>query len=133
MAGPGRRLMTRSNLALARRALALAQAALPPYSHRNSPKKFTQHRLFAILAVRQALPLDNRGAEQLLKDWSDLRQVLGMARLRQVSSAGAHAPMLFTTGNEVEVSQRGPVAQGIVPRWRRWGGGQAPFPEMSCW
>ncbi len=100
MAGPGRRLMTRSNLALARRALALAQAALPPYSHRNSPKKFTQHRLFAILAVRQALPLDNRGAEQLLKDRSDLRQVLGMARLRQVSSAGAHAPMLFTTGNE---------------------------------
>jgi hypothetical protein len=38
MAAPIKRLMTRSNLALAKQALALAQEAMPSYSHLNSPR-----------------------------------------------------------------------------------------------
>lgn len=75
------RATAESALGLARQALLVAQGALPPYSHRNSPKKFTQPQLFAILAVREMFHVDLRRMEQLLKDWSDLRGVLG---LRQV-------------------------------------------------
>lgn len=71
-------IMTKSALALARTALAVAEKALPPYSHQFSPKKFTQQQHFAILAVRQFFGLDYRGVVALLRDWSDLRQVLGL-------------------------------------------------------
>ena len=75
-----RRAMTRSVLAVAEAALTTAQRALPPYSHPCSPKKFTQHQLFAILAVRRFLGRDYRGVIQLLADWSDLRDLLALKR-----------------------------------------------------
>jgi hypothetical protein len=78
MAAPTKRLMTRSNLALAKQALAPAQEVMPSYSHRNSPKKFTRPQLPAILTVREMLHLDHRGTEDLLKDWSDLRGGLAL-------------------------------------------------------
>jgi len=34
-------------------ALAVAKRALPAYRHVNSPKKFTQHQLFACLVLRE--------------------------------------------------------------------------------
>ena len=71
-------VMTKSTLALARAALQVASEALPPYSHRFSPKKFTQHQHLAILAVRQFFGLDYRGVQELLREWSDLRDVLGL-------------------------------------------------------
>ncbi len=70
------RAMTKSPLALARAALRLARRTMPAYSHPCSPKKFTQHQLFALLVVRRFFDLDYRGTEQLLRDWSDLRQAL---------------------------------------------------------
>jgi hypothetical protein len=75
--------MTRSALALARTALEVASKALPAYSHKFSPEKFTQHQHFAIIAVRQFFGLDYRGVQQLLKDWSDLRGVLGLKTVPQ--------------------------------------------------
>ena len=42
-------------------ALATAKRALPLYSHRNSPKKFTQHQLFACLVLKSFLKTDYRG------------------------------------------------------------------------
>jgi hypothetical protein len=87
--------MTKSVLALARTALGIACQALPAYSHPNSPKKFTQHQLFAILAVREFLHLDYRGAEQLLKDWSDLRRVLKLTAVPHYSAlCYAHVRLL---------------------------------------
>lgn len=70
--------MTKSALAVARQALAAARDALPAYSSPYSKKTYTQHQLFAALAVRQFLRTDYRGIEQHLKDWSDLRAVLGL-------------------------------------------------------
>ena len=70
--------MTKSALAVARQALDAARAALPAYSSKFSKKTYTQHQLFAALAVRQFLRSDYRGIEQHLKDWSDLRAALGL-------------------------------------------------------
>ena len=47
---------------------AVAADALPAYSHRFSPKKFTQHQLFAILVLKEFLKTDYRGVCQHLAD-----------------------------------------------------------------
>jgi hypothetical protein len=75
------RLMTKSALAVARTALATAQAALPPYSSKFSRKDYTQHQLFALLALREFLKQDFRGLETLLGEWSDLRAALGVSKV----------------------------------------------------
>ncbi len=46
----------------------VARRCLPAYSHRCSPKKFTQHQLFACLVLKEFLKLDYRGTESLLSD-----------------------------------------------------------------
>jgi hypothetical protein len=80
------RAMTKSPVALAREALRIAQKALPSYSHRFSPKTFTQGQLFAILVLRQFFKTDYRGVVQLLKDFADLRQVLGLKKVPHYST-----------------------------------------------
>ena len=72
------RPMTKSALAVARRALEAARAVLPPYPSKFSKKAYTQHQLLALLAVRQFLRTDYRGMEQHLRDWSDLRAAVGL-------------------------------------------------------
>jgi len=52
--------------------LACAERALPRFAHRYSPKKFTQHQLFACLGLKEFLKLDYRGVRQLLIDSPDL-------------------------------------------------------------
>jgi hypothetical protein len=62
-------------------ALATAKRALPLYSHRNSPKKFTQHQLFACLVLKNFLKTDYRGVVAHLADCPSLTDVLGLARV----------------------------------------------------
>ena len=46
----------------------------------------------AILAIREFFHIDYRGMEQLLKDWSDLRQALDLKQVPDYSTlAKAHA------------------------------------------
>jgi hypothetical protein len=78
--------MTKSPVALAREALGVAQEALPSYSHRFSPKVFTQPQLFAILVLRQFFKTDYRGVVQLLEDFGDLRRVLGLQKVPHYST-----------------------------------------------
>jgi hypothetical protein len=73
-------------VALAREAVRIGQAALPNYSHRFSPKVFTQPQLFAILVLRQFFKTDYRGMVELLRDWGDLRQVLQLKRVPNYST-----------------------------------------------
>lgn len=75
------RPITKSPLRLAKQALGVAQDALPEYSSRFSKKTCTQHQLFALLAVREFLKTDYCGLEQCSKDWSDLRDALGLSRV----------------------------------------------------
>lgn len=80
------RSLTKSTLAFARTALAASRAELPAYSHPKSPHKFTQHQLFAILALKEFLRTDYRGIVAMLSEWSDLREVLGLERLPNYST-----------------------------------------------
>ncbi len=77
---------TRSPVALARMALRAARDALPAYSSKRSRKDYTQHQLFAILALRQFLQTDYRGIIELLRDWSDLRRVLQLKEVPHYST-----------------------------------------------
>ena len=75
------RAMTKSAVRLAREALAVGRAALPPHSGPRSRHDYTQPQLFALLVLRQALRTDYRGLVTLLAEWAELRRVL---RLRKV-------------------------------------------------
>ena len=50
----------------------IAASALPAYRHKNSPKKFTQHQLFACLVLKNFLKTDYRGVIEHLADSSNL-------------------------------------------------------------
>ena len=90
-----RPIMSKSALSLAKQALELARRCCPAYSHQFSPKKFTVHQLFAILAVRQFFHLDLRSVQQLLEDWSDLRDAIGLKSVPNYSTLSkAHARLL---------------------------------------
>jgi hypothetical protein len=57
-------------------ALAAGKDAFSDYSHKFSPKKFTQPQLFACLVLKEYEKKDYRGVCQLLKDCSDLRNAI---------------------------------------------------------
>ncbi len=78
--------MTKSPKALAQRALQLAQEALPAYSSRFSRKDFTQAQLFAILALKTFFKTDYRGVVQLLYDFAELREELGLTKVPHYST-----------------------------------------------
>lgn len=67
---------SKSPIRVIRVELATARGALPAYSYRFSPKKFTQHQLFACLVLKEFLRTDYRGIEALLVDDASLRAVL---------------------------------------------------------
>lgn len=67
---------SKSPAAVIRAALNTARRALPAYAHRNSPKKFTQHQLFACLVLKNFLKTDYRGVAQHLVDCPSLTELL---------------------------------------------------------
>src|SRR5207244_13334664 len=73
--------MTKSPRAVAKEALRLAREALPAYSSKYSRKDFTQHQLFAALALKTFLKTDYRGVVAFLADSSDLRDDLGLTKV----------------------------------------------------
>ena len=73
--------MTKSPRAVATEALRLAREALPAYSSKYSRKDFTQHQLFAALALKTFLKTDYRGVVAVLADFSDLRDDLGLTKV----------------------------------------------------
>jgi hypothetical protein len=62
-------------------ALAVAEQALAKYSHRLSPKKFTQHQLFACLVLKSFLKTDYRGVVAHLADCPSLVALLGLKQV----------------------------------------------------
>src|SRR3982751_6864112 len=97
--------MTKSPRAVAQEALRLAREALPAYSSKFSRKDYTQHQLFAILAVKTFLKTDYRGVVAALDDFAELRADLGAPEgarpldpvLRRAAAAkrGAYVALLF--------------------------------------
>ena len=69
------RKTTKSPVAIIRWALAVARP-LPRYSNINSPHKFTQQQLFAILVLKEFFHLDYRGVVEMLEDLKELQRIL---------------------------------------------------------
>jgi Transposase domain (DUF772) len=90
--------MTKSPLAVAREALAVARASLPAYSSKFSRKDFTQHQLFAALALKQFFRTDYRGVAAILTDSSDLRAALGLTDVPHPSTLCYAAGRLLKRG-----------------------------------
>jgi Transposase domain (DUF772) len=108
-----KRPMTKSPGALGRAALQAAREALPAYSSKFSRKDYTQHQLFALLALREFLRTDYRGLEQFLKEWSELRDALGLAKVPDHSTLQKAARRLL--------QKRGSTPCSAAPSPRRGG------------
>ena len=78
--------MTKSPRAVAREALELARQSLPPYSAVRSRKDFTQHQLFAVLALKAFLRTDYRGVVAFLDDFAEIRGDLGLSKVPNYST-----------------------------------------------
>jgi Transposase DDE domain len=64
----------------------IAQSSLPAYSHPCSPKKFTQHQLFACLVLKKFLKTDYRGVVAVLQDCPSLTEVIHLQRIPHFST-----------------------------------------------
>ena len=92
------RSMTKSPVDLAREALAVGNASLPAYSSKYSRKDYTLPQMFAILCLRAFFKADLRGIEQILLDFSDLRNVLELRKVPDFSAISRAEGRLFKTG-----------------------------------
>jgi hypothetical protein len=106
--------MTKSPRAVAREALRLAQEALPAYSAVRSRKDYTQHQLFAILALKTFLKTDYRGVAQFLTDFAEIRDDLGLERVPHYSTLCYAAGRLLKKGRPSSSSCAPPRPQSIA-------------------
>ena len=103
--------MTKSPRAVAREALRLAQDALPAYSAVRSRKDFTQHQLFAVLALKTFLKTDYRGVAQFLADFAEIRNDLGLDKVPHYSTLCYAASRLLKKGRSSASSSAPPRPQ----------------------
>src|SRR5215468_6756978 len=106
------RPMTKSPRAVAREALRVARESLPAYSSKFSRKDYTQHQLFALLALKTFFKTDYRGLAQMLADFAELRQDLGLAEAPHYSTLCYAARRLLKKGTSSCSSSRPPRAPG---------------------
>ena len=106
--------MTKSPRAVAQEALRLAQDALPAYTSARSRKDFTAHQLFAILALKTFFRTDYRGVAQLLADFSDLRDDLGLTKVPHYSTLCYAASRLLKKGRSSSSCSASPRPQRIA-------------------
>jgi hypothetical protein len=100
--------MTKSPRAVAREALRLAQESLPAYSSARSRKDFTQHQLFAVLALKVFLRTDYRGVVQFLDDFAELRADLGLTDVPHYSTLCYAEKRLLKKGSSSSSSSAPP-------------------------
>jgi hypothetical protein len=102
--------MTKSPRAVAKEALRLAQESLPAYSSKFSRKDYTQHQLFALLALKTFFKTDYRGLAQMVEDFPELRQDLGLREAPHYSTLCYAAQRLLKKGSSPCSSSRPPRA-----------------------
>ena len=86
---------SKSTLTVARMALRAARDSLPDHAKAKSPKKFTQPQLMACLVIKEFRQLDYRSTYQMLIEWSDLREVLGLRKVPHFTTLCAAAKRLL--------------------------------------
>jgi hypothetical protein len=77
-------------------ALETARRSLPPYRHRHSPRKFTQHQLFACLVLKNFLRTDYRGLVAHLRDCPSLAETLSLKQIPHFTTLHKAARRLLT-------------------------------------
>jgi hypothetical protein len=102
--------MTKSPRAVAREALQLAREALPAYSSKFSRQDFTQHQLFALLALKTFFKTDFRGVIAMLEDFAELRHDLSLDKVPHYSTLCYAAQRLLKKGSSSCSSPRPPCA-----------------------
>lgn len=100
--------MTRSPRAVVREALRLAADALPAYSSPFSRRDFTQHQLFAVLALKTFLRTDYRGVVAFLGDFAELRADIGLAKVPNYSTLCYAEQRLLKRGTSSSSSRAPP-------------------------
>jgi DDE family transposase len=90
---------SKSPTSVALTALAAAQQALPRYTHRCSPRKFTQHQLFACLALKNFLRTDYRGVVAHLEDNPSLRDLLALRQVPHFTTLQKASRRLLSQAN----------------------------------
>lgn len=103
--------MTKSPRAVVREALRLAKEALPAYSAVRSRKDYTQHQLFAVLALKTFLKSDYRGIAQFLTDFAEIRNDLGLEKVPHYSTLCYAAGRLLKKGRSSACSCAPPRPQ----------------------
>jgi Transposase domain (DUF772) len=73
--------MTKSPLAVAREALVVGERTLPAQTNKFSRKDYTLAQLFALLVLRKFFRTDFRGVVTIVREWSELRDVLGLDKV----------------------------------------------------
>ena len=106
--------MTKSPLAVAREALRLARQSLPAYASQFSRKDYTQHQLFALLALKTFFKTDYRGLTQMVADFAELRQDLGLEEVPHYSTLCYAARRLLKKGTSSCSSSAPPRAPGTA-------------------
>jgi hypothetical protein len=91
----------------------LAKQTLPAYSHRFSPKKFSQHQLFALLVLKTHQRQDYRGVVALLEDMPQLVKDLELEAIPHFTTLQKAAERLLLDGG----AQR--LLSGTVERYRK--------------
>jgi hypothetical protein len=75
----------------------VARESVKAYSHPCSPKKFTQHQLFAVLVLKAFLKTDYRGVVEHLRDCTDLAAAIELKRIPHFSTVHKAAKRLLKT------------------------------------
>jgi hypothetical protein len=91
-------LTSKSPKAVVLAALATARRALPKHAHRYSPKKFTQHQLFACLVLKNFLRTDYRGLAAHLEDHPSLLAILELKQVPHFTTFQKASRRLLLTG-----------------------------------
>jgi len=102
--------MTKSPRPVLKEALRVARDAMEPYSSKFSRRDYTQHQHFALLALKTFLKTDYRGLMEFLKDFSELRQDLGMETVPHYSTLCKALQRLLKKGSLFFSSSRPPCA-----------------------
>ncbi len=86
-------------------AYAVAKDALPTYAHRCSPRKFTQHQLFACLVLKAFWKTDYRGIVAMLSDLPELCAVIDLNVVPHFTTLQkAERRLLLSKGAEALIS-----------------------------
>ena len=80
-------------------ALDVGKEALPDYSHRFSPKVFTQAQLFVCLVLKEFFRTDYRGISAILADTPQLRQLVGLVKTPHFTTIQKASQRLLRNAN----------------------------------